>query len=188
MDAKTRSKISEGLKRFYRTGQKAVDETVATVKTNVKTTAKKALDSTTLDEKAVALKDKVVKKANTGLRQARNNVESLTKKVKNTEVAKRANNTLQSAKPKLKKAARVATDEALQFAMAPLITADHISKGRDTSEKLARFGEAGMYMGGTIAGMAPTAGPYAIPAGIWAGSQIYNKHGYDARKRKKETR
>jgi len=59
MDAKTRSKISEGLKRFYRTGQKAVDETVATIKT----TAKKALDSTTLDEKAIALKDKVAKKA-----------------------------------------------------------------------------------------------------------------------------
>ncbi len=43
MDAKTRLKISEGLKRFYRTGQKAVDETVTTVKTNVKTTAKKKL-------------------------------------------------------------------------------------------------------------------------------------------------
>lgn len=60
----TKRKISEGLKRFYRTGQKAVDETVATVKS----TTKRALDSTTLDEKAVALKDKVTKKVSEAAR------------------------------------------------------------------------------------------------------------------------
>ena len=65
MDAETRAKISEGLKRFYRTGRKAVDETVSTVKT----TTKKALDSTTLDEKAVALKDKVAKKASEAVKK-----------------------------------------------------------------------------------------------------------------------
>ena len=60
----TKRKISEGLKRFYRTGQKAVDETVATAKS----TTKRALDSTTLDEKAVALKDKVTKKVSEAAR------------------------------------------------------------------------------------------------------------------------